>query len=313
MIVWRILAELADLQNIRILQVPVLPKYDEFKFDVDLTGVIGVNIATNENITFHIDNDNLILQCGQNVKIFPLESKITASAVFQNPRIITEAHIKKLLGITELKRISKSKLPEPKLLGKHCVIDLCSIRPSLVIDDGKEIDLPFRLLTQHYTKDKGEQLLDCKDSEAIMLRADNTTIAMSELFLNKTDVPIAKKSSAAKFFCEMLKEKIDTEKLTYLLPDCIDDFEIDILRRSLNFYFPNAEPLPRSIAAVLVWQASESFHTYNIQAGNRIIVIENIGQYVIITQIECKFSEELKKDIPQTLGFYWERYPVVEF
>jgi hypothetical protein len=308
MLVWRILAELSDLQNVRILQFPVQPQYDNFLFD-NLTGVIGINLTTNENITYQKEKDNIIIRCGQNEKMFQLESNVNASAVFQNSSIITSNYVKAIIGNTE----KRSGMTAPNLTGKHAVIDLCSIRPSLVIDKNAAIDLHFRLLSQYYLAADGEHLLDCKDSDAVLLHRDNATIGMSELFFNKTDFPPAKKSQSAKLFCQILREHIKTETLTYLLPDCIDDFEIETLRKSINFYFPNAEPLPRSIAAVLAWQASPAFQKYGIKNGNTIFIMENIAQCFIITRIECKHSKQLEKDIPQTLGFYWERYPVVEF
>ncbi|MDR2117848.1 MAG: DUF2357 domain-containing protein [Planctomycetaceae bacterium] len=312
MLVCQILAELSDLQNVRILQFPVQPQYDNFSFD-DLTGVIGVNLATNENITYQKEKDNIIISCGQNEKMFPLESKVKASTIFQNSDIITSIHIKAIIGNTE----KKSGITLPNFTGKHAVIDLCSVRPSLVIDKNAEIDLSFRLLVQLYVMKEGEQLLDCKNSTAVMLRQDNTTIGMSELFLNKTDISIAKKShaksQAAKLFCKTLKENINTQKLTYLLPDCVDDFEIETLRRSINFYFPDVEPLPRSIAAVLAWQSSETFSQYKIQPDDTILVMENVGEHFCVSRIVCKKDKQLAKDIPQTLGFYWERHPILEF
>jgi hypothetical protein len=310
MLIWRILAELSDLQNVRILQFPVQPQYDNFSFG-NLTGVIGINLATNENITYQKEKDNIIIRCGQNEKTFSLESKVKVPDVFLSSDIITSTHIKKLLRITELKRASAKTFQE--FSGKHCAIDLCSIRPLFMIDKKAEINLPFRFLTQHHVTQDDEYLLDCKNSEAVMLRHDNVTIGMSELFFNKTDFPPAKKSQSAKLFCQILREHIKTETLTYLLPDCIDDFEIETLRKSINFYFPNAEPLPRSIAAVLAWQALPTFQKYGIKKGNTILIMEDAGQHFTLTKIECKYNPQLKKDIPQTLGFYWERHPVIEF
>ncbi|MDR1484544.1 MAG: hypothetical protein LBT09_06940, partial [Planctomycetaceae bacterium] len=82
---------------------------------------------------------------------------------------------------------------------------------------------------------------------------------------------------------------------------------------SINFYFPDAEPLPRSIAAVLAWQSSEAFSKYKIQPDDTILVMENIGERFCVSKIIGKKDEQLVKDIPKTRGFYWERYPVLEF
>lgn len=230
-----------------------------------------MNITTNENIYLNTGNDNIIFRCGQQEKVFPLNSKLKTSAVSQNSYQIISEHVKQLLAITEI-RTRKQIIELPNLSGKRAVIDLCSIRPSLIVDKDKEINLPFRLLVQLYATNEGEQLLDCKNSAAVMLQKNNTTIGMSELFLNKTEVPIAEKSLAAKLFCQTLREHIKTESLTYLLPDCIDDFEIETLRKSINFYFRDTEPLPRSIAVVLAWQASTKFKQYRIKKEYIILV-----------------------------------------
>ena len=98
-----------------------------------------------------------------------------------------------------------------------------------------------------------------------------------------------------------------SDTLIWLVPDSLNDFELEIFRRNLNARFPDAEPLPRSVAAAfeLVDYSRVTYDSYPIA------IVDCIGGKTCVTKLLARFDAELKKRLPETNGLYWERCPPV--
>jgi len=146
------------------------------------------------------------------------------------------------------------------------------------------------------------------DADSIYLHPDSQTVTSPMLFFSSGDgVEPALLERAAHAFVERLHQQFKNPNLVWLVPDILNDFQLQVIRHNLNFRFPLAEPLPRSVAAVFQLPLSQ----LHIQNGYKIAVIDSHANQVWVTRLTAKISEPLKKLIPESQGIYWERSPSV--
>ncbi len=192
------------------------------------------------------------------------------------------------------------------------VVDLCSIRPRFTNNTGSQTHLPFRLLQQHWPlKINGELEIDCGYAKSIVLHSDIETVSMRSLFSHSSTLPDATKSSASMFFTKKLSDYIKADKLTYLVPDWGNDFALEGIRRSINFYFNEATPLPKSIATIFAWQSSKKFVQDRVREKDFVLVVDSFDGGISITPVKAIYQKELHEILPETQGISWERHPTV--
>jgi cold shock CspA family protein len=192
------------------------------------------------------------------------------------------------------------------------VVDLCSIRPTFTNDTGSQAHLPFRLLQQTWTlKDGSKHVVDCGDTKAINLDSKIETVSMRSLFSHSSTLPDATKSSASMFFTKKLSDYIKADKLTYLVPDWGNDFDLEGVRKSVNFYFDESTPLPKSIAAIFAWQSSKRFLQDGVRDNDFVLVVDSFDGGISITPVQAIYQQELDEILPETQGIRWERHPTV--
>ncbi|MBW7876126.1 MAG: DUF2357 domain-containing protein [Candidatus Cloacimonetes bacterium] len=192
------------------------------------------------------------------------------------------------------------------------VVDLCSIRPTFTNDTGSQAHLPFRLLQQHWPLNiNGGVVIDCGYAKSIALHSDIETVSMRSLFSHNSTLPDATKSSASMFFTKKLSDYIQADKLTYLVPDWGNDFDLEGIRKSVNFYFDESTPLPKSIAAVFAWQSSKKFAQDRVRENDFVLVVDSFDGGISITSVQAIYQKELDEILPETKGMSWERHPTV--
>lgn len=199
------------------------------------------------------------------------------------------------------RRIQRGKITEP------VCVDLTSLRPCYAWGDGEAIcSLPEAFLWQQWIRD-GESIdIELFCSDAVWLHPQSTTISAPDLFFAKDNIA-GIFDCAARTFTIRLRETFKNDTLIWLTPDFLNDFELEVIRRNLNARFLNAEPLPRSVAAVFA-QADPAKITGE---GYAIVVVDSIGGKTTATKVVAKFDKDLAKRLPITRGFYWERCPPV--
>ena len=192
------------------------------------------------------------------------------------------------------------------------VVDLCSIRPTFTNNTGSQAHLPFRLLQQNWSLNiNGGVVVDCGYAKSIALHSDIETVSMRSLFSHSSTLPDATKSSAAMFFMKKLSDYIKAEKLTYLVPDWVNDFNLEGIRKSVNFYFDDSTPLPKSIAAIFAWQSSKKFVQGRVKERDFVLVVDSFDGGISITPVQAIYQKELDEILPETQGISWERHPTV--
>jgi hypothetical protein len=209
------------------------------------------------------------------------------------------------LAVKKATRIHPRFLRTSEVRDAAC-IDLTVMCPRYAVTMASTESLPEFYLWQQW-----KNATDCADielfsSDAAHLRSDATSIASSDLFFPGNNNP-DHLDRAARAFAAKLRGTFKNDTFIWLVPDYLNDFQLEILRRNLNARFPNAEPLPRSVAAVI-----EHVKPVEItKDGYPIVVVDTIGGTTCVTKLLARLDPELKKRLPMTRGFYWERCPPV--
>ncbi len=277
------------------------------------TGIIRVDFnLTGDKFELQVGEDNYLLQIvsgnlvieraqgeKQKVKIEPANLKEIPKTILS---LVTDSSF-------EYSRIENDQINIKPI--DRSVIDLCSIRPEYINHAGSQSYLPFRLLQQIWTlqTDDSKLVVDCGRTKAIALRPDVETISMRGIFSHSGTLADATKSSASMFFTKKISDHIKTDRLTYLVPDWGNDFDLEGIRKSVNFYFAESTPLPKSIAAIFAWQSSKRFVQDRVQEDDFVLVIDSFDGGISITPVQAIYQQELGEILPETQGISWERHP----
>lgn len=203
----------------------------------------------------------------------------------------------------QLKQNMPRRFQKQQIYDPVCV-DLTGLRPRYADHAGAK-SLPSTLLWQEW-KREGEAIdIDLFDSDAAWLHPQACSISAPELFFTK-DISSENFDRAARAFVSQLREFFRNDTFVWLIPDFLNDFELEVIRRNLNARFPGAEPLPRSVAAVFA-----QIDYAKICDGFAVVVVDGSGGKISATKLLAKFENDLKKRLPDTRGFYWERCPPV--
>lgn len=203
-------------------------------------------------------------------------------------------------------RQSMSRQPRVEEIPDPVCVDLTLLRPYYATAPGKT-GQPLRtaLLWQRWKRDNEVLDIELFDSDAAYLHPEASAVSSPDLFFAK-DNASEHFDGAARAFASRLRGVFGHDTLIWLVPDFLNDFSLEVIRRNLNARFPDAEPLPRSVATVF-----ERVDYAKIRDGSSIVVLDAIGGVTCVTKLLARFDRELKKQVPETNGFYWERHPPV--
>ncbi|GIW92913.1 MAG: hypothetical protein KatS3mg110_0954 [Pirellulaceae bacterium] len=185
-------------------------------------------------------------------------------------------------------------------------IDLTEVHPQFADSTEGSKSLDDNYVWQQWKNETDTVDIVLFQSDALYLHSDAITIALPDLFF-AGDLAPDLLDRAARAFVGRLREIFTNDRLIWLFPDSVNDFELEILRRNLNGRFPQAEPLPRSVAALF----EKIKYSQVKNEGHSVVVVDTIGRVTCVTKFIAKFDSQLKKCLPETQGFYWERCPPV--
>jgi len=186
-------------------------------------------------------------------------------------------------------------------------LDLTETRPRFAHTGSGSGVLTETYLWQQWKHGDDTVDLELFNSDAAYLHPDAATIGLPDLFFASDGIPDHLLDRAARAFACRLRGTFKHDRLIWLIPDALNDFELEILRRNLNTFFPGAEPLPRSVAAVF----EQVDYARITEEGYSVVVIDTLGGITCRTKLLARFDEDLKKRLPETAGFYWERCPPI--
>ncbi len=190
-------------------------------------------------------------------------------------------------------------------------VDLTYPRPRYAAHGSREgASLPEAFLWQRWKNDHddGRESVDLElfDADFALLHPDSTSVSSADLFF-ASDTDESLLDWAAHAFARKLSKTFTNPVLVWLVPDFLNDFQLQVARRNINTRFPEAEPLPRSVAAVF-----EQIHYSKIgNAGFQVLVVDAAGGTTYATKLIAFHDPELQERVPVTRGFYWERLPPV--
>jgi hypothetical protein len=260
------------------------------------------------SISVSIKSDKKLLFCvkqnekNQQIHEFPINCtslptitrKTLAHLVDDDPNITSEARSKQV-----------------SICDTEVTLDICSTRPRFAGSSGEQI-LPFRLVRQYWNSDEyGPAVVDCGVTKAISLSQSVSSVSMLSLFSGNAEHSPGSYSDATRSFLHKISSLLKPECLTYLVPDSADDFSLEGIRRGMNFYFPGAVPLPRSIATAFAWQASSSFTNAGVKETDLVLVLDNGPEGASLTPLVSFQCSSLAKRVPESKGIHWERHPTI--
>ena len=192
----------------------------------------------------------------------------------------------------------------PSVTQPACV-DLATLKPKYATSKKKSTEIHENFLWQHWDGVEDSVDIALFKSDAAYLHPCTTSISSPGLFFSKNN-SLEHLELAARTFVSRMREIFINDTLLWLIPDFLNDFELEITRRNINARFPNAQPLPRSVAAVF-----EQVDYKKLYNGFAVVVIDTIGGATTATKLIARSDQKLKKQIPETKGFYWERSPTI--
>jgi len=329
---WSAVASFEESGKLRLVQQPCLFDYDNFHIDASFglegkyypqranenTQPFQINIFRNNNLKIFVGEKSVTITVVQNgsveVVFFNKEKEKRSKKLECLLPSLTEIvkMVEKFLFGTVFKANVVTANLEITKKDNEIVLDLCSTRPCYVDHSCTEKILPYRLVRQYWPSvDYGDLCIDCGRATAINLCPEITTVSILNLFSAERDFSAALMSSIAVVFSQSIYKYFKTEKLIYLVPDSINEFALDNLRRSVNFYFSESAPLPRSIAAIFAWQSSKNVKKPNFKHRDICIVVDWSVDGFSLTPLRGYSSGELSKSVPVSNGLYWERYPSI--
>ena len=227
-------------------------------------------------------------------------------------RTITELpqKIAKSLINLKLDKDLKTFAPRDHALISSSILDISSA-PHFYASNMESIQrLASKLIYQSWSLNSQERNdLNISSANAIYLDPFIKTISLVGLLRNNLNLTETEKLTSARALSEEISKLLPSSALTYIVPDFVNDFDSEAIRKSISKYFRTAKPLPRSIASVFAWQASNTFKSNNIEHENCVLVVEAHELGLAITPIKSIYNENFKNLIPESRGFTWERHP----
>jgi hypothetical protein len=248
------------------------------------------------------------------VKISDSRSKTwTVSMDLEGASKICETIIKQHTKGKRKSGAELSSIREGAAVADHAVIDIGSLYPRATNHKRSSSSiLPFRLLMQYWGTDRDEpKPVDLWNSKAVALRPETTCVSILNVLSSDTSIKDDLLDRAAMSFGARLKAGYDAKKVTYLYPDGVNEFLLKRIRKSINFHFDDATPLPRSIAAAFSLQYSAEFKANRLKPGDCLAVLDYAEHHVTITPLVATSIPSKTKKILGEEAVCLERHPSI--
>lgn len=190
---------------------------------------------------------------------------------------------------------------------RFIAMDLFSLRPSYIADEGALSKLKGRLLCQRHTCFlEGAQksfYLPCDQSKAIVLGKGVETANMASALEE------ASSQKLAKLFL-ILRQYVAAGSFLFVFPDLYQDFQLSLVYKAARLSFQEVGALPESVGAAFSYMATEEFAA-SFRKNEFLLVLDLTKDAVSMTLIQGLYDENIKNDIPEYSGILWERHPAI--
>jgi hypothetical protein len=198
---------------------------------------------------------------------------------------------------------------ETRITGPVC-IDLSHACPRYAIAGSDEYSIfSEKFIWQRWFRDEYQVEIELFGADVVVVAPDeNVTVSAPDLLVSATlDNSVLER--AASRFAERLSRIVDGHQMVWLVPDSVNDFELQVARRNINARIPRSTPLPRSVAAVI-----ETIDYGTITGEDYVVLVtDDVGGTLCATKLISRYDPELESRVPETHGYYWERTPTVVF
>ena len=172
---------------------------------------------------------------------------------------------------------------------------------------GEQVErLAVTLAYQQWVDREGREDISLFTAGAAYKGAGVTTVDSSDFFKSPKSIRGQAYEAAVSIVAD-LRRVFRHDSLTWLVPDIVKDFDLTPLRQAINAVYNDAEPVPRSIAAVFQLVRASDIR----KDGFAVAVVDRMGCEVFVTKLMARYDEKLKKVLPETRGYAWERQPSV--
>ena len=183
-------------------------------------------------------------------------------------------------------------------------IDIFQVRPTVSLGKNPPSALSFRLLGQNQsTGDQSDTYISCANSQALAITESQPLFSLISAIRSGNQSQIS-------ILTHQLHKYVDCRTLSYIFPDCYNEFELSALRTALRLTFRNIEALPQSIATVfhcgdrLEWKNS-------FKSGDFALAIDLSGTCCMLTLLKGVWANP--EEFDNYNGLTWERYPTYTF
>jgi len=336
---WEILSLMSQNSSFRLLQKPVSLDYADYSFSVK--GYLLLNKSKiNNNILYRGEFDVSLNFNGEKYELkihFLSPSKIILISYEDKELRITYGKndtnntvIDPTSKLRTVKRIAadiikiilvnnrdtqinnlQNNIKNDKKYFENAVIDLLNVNPQYYTENNIKGQMPYSLIQQIW---KGGITINCGSASAVDFSKEIKTLSLRNLFYNDISFTAIEKNNTAMEFAKKMKEYLNVDKITYLIPDWASDFDLENIRKGMNYYFEQAYSIPQSIAALSFYldayisnkELSEAFNPNIIY-----VILDIYDKKLTITPVKSYHSSELEEKVPKTKGIYWERHPTI--
>lgn len=186
-------------------------------------------------------------------------------------------------------------------------IDLTTLQPRYSIDGSTTAAMTESFVWQRWHREQADQDLELFEADAAILLPEVTTLTWHDLTSVAEGADRGEIAAAALAFTRRLSATFTHPMLVTLVPDSANDFQMETVRRHINSQFSQAEPLPRSIAAVI----QHVDYSQISRDGFELVVVDTVQGVTTATKLTARYDPDLATQVPQTRGFRWERAPHV--
>ena len=199
---------------------------------------------------------------------------------------------------------AKENPPQETQIHVPVCVDFSSTTPVYSIGEESAVT-PELFVWQKWENEKESYDLISPNAEAITLSDKIKTVQPKYLFQEHDDIDKGIAEQAAFSFAQKWHKVFCNDTLIWLVPDLLNDFDLEIVRRNINSVFTDAQPLPRSIAAIYQFVDFSKIKS----SGFPVTVIDQVGGMLSATKLTARFDPKLKELVPETYGYAWERHP----
>lgn len=319
----QLLSKLMQYKEVRIAQSPIYVDYENFLIDdfINLRlenkiikGFLVKNNQEDDYFTLSLHNDSYEVQLFDNNHNIQFFIKCKINKNHQNQLFLFSFSIKDgewqsalMSSIDELVKqimsgfnffVKQKKSTTKTLLVEKAIIDLANTKITVSNEINRLYDLD-NLIVQHWQNHNKDDIVFVGNSNALWIDEYVETFSLPYALGLSKDV----QTKVIPIMVEYLKDKIECQRISCIVDDKFNDFELQILKQSLNMRFQNSEILPKSIASAFTLLLNKT----NNQNATSFLFVNAGSNSVTFTLLKTSINDDLKK-----LGYQypvWERYP----